>query len=362
MKTTRLSRLLWALVLAVAALVLAAPSVALADTTYTVRVFGGNNGTVNGKPMDQKTFTYVDGEDAPRVTLSSNPDDNADFYAVQNNDKYYVKGFRISGEDNSDGLYASYPVDHDVDFVVAYGVRGKMVTYTVRFVENGTGNPLTDDQGRTSVTYEGKVGDRPVVAYSYVPGYRPLYRNITGTLREDSDNVWDLPYTRIETETTVTDQGVTSTTTTTTPGTTTVTTTGGTTTGGTTTGGTTAGGTEGTNAEGTNTEGGTEGEATTIETTGNEGTTETQTNVEPAPPATEEILDVDNPLAAPTTDDGGDSDNNATTNGGSTTPEKSSSFSPALIVGIIAAIAALIAVFLLLRSRNSDDEDEDLEE
>ncbi|MDO4890113.1 MAG: hypothetical protein Q3963_02035, partial [Coriobacteriaceae bacterium] len=89
-------------------------------------------------------------------------------------------------------MYDSVPVYEDLDFVVSYGVKGNMVSYTLHFVERGTGRVLADP-----VTYYGNLGDKPVAAFEYVSGYRPLYRNITGTLGPEGSNDWTFEYVRL---------------------------------------------------------------------------------------------------------------------------------------------------------------------
>ena len=49
---------------------------------------------------------------------------------LNDNSKYYVKGIRMGGRDDSLDL-AYFPVERDQDYVVAYGIRGNMVQYTV---------------------------------------------------------------------------------------------------------------------------------------------------------------------------------------------------------------------------------------
>lgn len=341
-----------ALGLALASLVMAVMLVApaFAATQYRVRVYAGKEGKVNGSTDYDEVMVDYGGT----VRLS-------DSFAVEVTDtsKYYFKGFRLSGKDNRDGLYDQITsVTEDMDFVVAYGSRGKMTTYTVRFVENGTGNALQDDQGRSEVTYEGKVGDKPVVAYSYVPGYRPLYNNITGTLKEKaSDNVWNLPYVRVEPETVIVDEGTTTTvtegttttTTTTTPTTPTTTTTTPTTTTTTTPTTTTN---EGTGTETTTTPTPT----TTVETT-------------PTNPPTEEILDVDNPLAGPgqgddgkedgTGDDTGDDGSEVIgTDENPTTTNKPSGITPFLAIIVAAGVAALGGLLYFFYKRRQEEEEE----
>lgn len=77
----------------------------------------------------------------------------------------------------------------DEDYVVAYGVLGDMVAYTVQYLDEN-GNELAP-----SKTYYGSVGDRPVVAFQYIEGYLPQAYNLTKTLSEnEADNVFPFEY------------------------------------------------------------------------------------------------------------------------------------------------------------------------
>ena len=152
--------------------------------TYTVRVFGGNEGTVSSA-IAERTFNAGD-----EVRLSTGE------VTLNDGTKYYVKGFRLSGQDDLHSQ--AFNISEDMDFVVAYGVAGEMVSYTISFVEYGTGNAVTVDSGVTSMTYYGKQGDKPVVPYEYAEGYRPRYQNITGTLGPEGTNNWTLEYIPIE--------------------------------------------------------------------------------------------------------------------------------------------------------------------
>ncbi len=149
---------------------------------------------------------------------------------------------------------SSFEVTGDQEYVVAYGIKGNQVAYTINY-QDANGNKLADSQ-----TFYGNVGDKPVVAYTYIDGYTPEYRNLTKTLSANAaENVFTFQYLPYETVTVTTPgQTITNTTeqTVTVPGGTT-TTTGGTTgtTGGTT--GTTGG--TGTNANGGNAAGTTTG-------------------------------------------------------------------------------------------------------
>ena len=154
---------------------------------------------------------------------------------------------------------SSFEVTGDQEYVVAYGIKGDQVAYTINY-QDANGNKLADSQ-----TFYGNVGDKPVVAYTYIDGYTPEYRNLTKTLSANAaENVFTFNYLPYETVTVTTPgQTITNTTeqTVTVPGGTT-TTTGGTTgtTGGTGTGGATGttGGT-GTNVNGGNAAGTTTG-------------------------------------------------------------------------------------------------------
>lgn len=158
---------------------------AQANYSYKVRVFAGNQAAdgYKGKLVWQGDFG-----DGAECTL---PMDLAKS-TLEAGSKYYVKGFKISGEGGESYCAAqSFIVDHDYDFIIAYGMPDKIVSYTINFVDAETGAQLAD-----SVTYYGNVGDKPVVAYEYIEGYRPLYRNISGTLLAEG-NVWSFPYLRL---------------------------------------------------------------------------------------------------------------------------------------------------------------------
>ena len=223
--------------------------------TYKVTLSAGNKGTINGQNKIEQTNI------ASGSTVTFNLND------IQvTDDKYYVKGIRLSGRDNDETLAApSFTVDKDTDYVVAYGIKGNMVAYTVNY-QDASGNSLAESQ-----TFYGNVGDKPVVAYRYVENYIPDALALTKTLSDnESENVFTFTYTPgatdriVETTTTVTTTvpgtatpagaaGTTGATGTTgaAAGTGTGTTAGDTAAGGTTAGGTTTGGTAGgtTNAD-----------------------------------------------------------------------------------------------------------------
>ena len=150
--------------------------------TYTVTLSAGNKGTING--TDKKVISDL--QNGSKVTININD--------IQVTDsKYYVKGFRLSGRDNKDEealAPPSFTVTGDVDYVVAYGIRGNMVAYTVRYLD-ASGNELA-----ASNTFYGSVGDKPVVAYQYIDNYVPQALALTKTLQaNEAENVFEFIYT-----------------------------------------------------------------------------------------------------------------------------------------------------------------------
>lgn len=231
------------------------------EYTYTVTFYAGNQGT------------FADG--AGKIVMS--------------NLKYGAfVSFDVQKE--LEASRYSVTVKGDADYVVAYGIKGNQVAYTVNY-QDVDGKELL-----ASNTYYGNVGDKPVVAYQYVEGYTPQALALTKTLSENSaENVFTFRYTPIGT-TVVTIPGETTTVTTVVPGTTNMetitvpaTTSAGTTTG--TTTGTTGTGTTGTGTTGTGTTGtgtgtttgtgtGTDAGTTTDTDDGTAGTTDADTTTD----------------------------------------------------------------------------------
>lgn len=291
--------------------------------TYKVTLSAGNKGTINGQNKIERTNI------ASGSTVTFNLND------IQvTDDKYYVKGIRLSGRDNDEALAApSFTVDKDADYVVAYGIKGNMVAYTVNY-QDASGNSLAESQ-----TFYGNVGDKPVVAYRYVENYIPDALALTKTLSDnESENVFTFTYTPgatdriVETTTTVT---------TTVPGTATPAgaagTTGATgTTGaaaGTGTGTGTAGTAGGTTAGGTTT-GGTAGGTTNAD---NSQDTTDDTTTEPDEQTPKSLVDLD------------DED---TPKGNIDAKDKTSKTPIAAGIGIIVvAVAALAGLIVFLKKR-----------
>ena len=152
--------------------------------TYTVRVFAGAQGTFE----DGSDMVAVEGlEYGERVNL-----DPAGI-TLPDGSKYYAKGFREAGLDNSEITNNSFTVTRDIDLVVGYGVLYRAVAYTVNYKDEA-GAVLAPSR-----TYYGNPGDKPVVAHLYVEGYQPQAYNLTRTLSEDpAENVFDFVYVKAD--------------------------------------------------------------------------------------------------------------------------------------------------------------------
>lgn len=150
------------------------------EYTYTVRIYAGNQGTIGGQPVYEVSGLHY----GDRFTFYSSN------VTLNNDSKYYVRGLRESGRDNDTSAVApSFQVTEDVDYVVAYGIRGQDVEYTVRYVD-ADGNALAPDE-----QFWGNVGDSPVIPALYIEGYQPQAYNLTGELYEDpADNVYTFVY------------------------------------------------------------------------------------------------------------------------------------------------------------------------
>ncbi len=185
--------LLLALCMGLPAAAFAAP--ADSDTTYTIRLYGGNRGTVNGQDMVEWTGVhYGDTVDLGQASI-----------AVTDG-KYYAKGARPAGLDNvKDVVYVAdvdangklsgtVTVTEDADYVIAYGVLADRVEYTVRYVD-AAGNELAAPQ-----KFMGDIGDTPATAAPYFENYVPNAYTATLALTGDPDqNVITFTYARLAT-------------------------------------------------------------------------------------------------------------------------------------------------------------------
>lgn len=197
---------------ALALLAVLAPAALAEEYTYSVTLSAGRQGTVTGGGVTVEGSNYTQTSDGTTIKLSGlHKGARVTFQAgdaarLNDDTKYYITGIRLSGRDNNTrAADPSFIVDGDADYVVAYGIRGDMVEYTVQY-QDEDGNALADSR-----TYYGNVGDEAVVAYLYVEGYRPLNFNLSKVLSANSaDNVFTFVYTQIlEDEVIIVDGGTT---------------------------------------------------------------------------------------------------------------------------------------------------------
>lgn len=168
------------------------------EYTYTVRLFSGAQGSIDGGQVCRMQGIAVPGSSGEVYEISGlHYGDQVTFnvqsgVAMEESSKYYVRGIRLSGEDNSTVGNLSFTVTGDQDYVVAYGIKGATVAYTVNYLDED-GNALAPSE-----TYYGNVGDKPVVAYLYIEGYQPQAYNLGKTLVEDAtQNVFSFIYAPI---------------------------------------------------------------------------------------------------------------------------------------------------------------------
>ena len=168
----------------------------LEEYKYTVTLSAGNKGLINGQekiPVGEiKSLPYGDDEE---ITIIFSTD-----YLTKNvqvtDDRYYVKGVRLSGRDNEEAVSNAstsspvFTVTGDADYVVAYGVKGEQVKYIVQY-QDANGNTLAPSQ-----EFYGNIGDKPIVAYQYIDGYIPQALALTKTLSaNEAENIFTFVYT-----------------------------------------------------------------------------------------------------------------------------------------------------------------------
>ena len=155
------------------------------EYTYTVTLYAGKEGT------------FADGSSEVKITGLKTGDvvsfaGQIGGVQLKDSGKYYVKGVRESGKDNNTVSAPAFTVDSDREYVVAYGIKGDMVSYTVNY-QDESGNAL-----RQSEKFYGVVGDKPVVAFQYIDGYQPQAYNLTKTLNSnEADNVFTFTYNTV---------------------------------------------------------------------------------------------------------------------------------------------------------------------
>ena len=164
------------------------------EYTYTVTVYSGKEGYFDGNQnKHSKTLTKTAVYDE-EITVDV---DELGLTVIEPN-KYYPRGVKRAGHDNdevSQMTIVSYTfnVTKDEAFTVAYGMKGGMVKYTVKYVDKNGKELLS------SKDYYGMAGDKPVVSCKYIEGYMPDDQNLTKTLSgNESDNVFTFTYHKAE--------------------------------------------------------------------------------------------------------------------------------------------------------------------
>ena len=168
--------------------------------TYQITFYAGNIGgfqDTEGLEISNKDAVVTVTEEK-LVVSGLNLGDTVAFNAQANikldeADKHYVQGVRLSGYDNDTVAASVFEVERDRDYVVAYGIKGNMTSYTIQY-QDPYGNVLAPDE-----VYYGNVGDKPVIPYLYVNGYEPRYMGLTKTLSANAaENLFVFVYDKIQ--------------------------------------------------------------------------------------------------------------------------------------------------------------------
>lgn len=155
------------------------------EYTYTVTLYAGKEGTFADGSTEMKFKGLKTGDVISFAGQIAGVN-------VKDSEKYYVKGVRESGKDNNTVSAPAFTVDSDREYVIAYGIKGDMVSYTVNY-QDESGNALMQSE-----KFYGVVGDKPVVAFQYIDGYQPQAYNLTKTLSSnEADNVFTFTYRKI---------------------------------------------------------------------------------------------------------------------------------------------------------------------
>lgn len=172
--------------------------------SYTVTFYAGNQGTFNGNGLAVNSDSAVIEQDGDKIVIRGlQTGDEVGLNAqaavtLDASSKYYVQGLRLSGRDNDTVEASVFVVNGDADYVVAYGIKGNLVEYTVNY-QDDAGNALAESE-----VFYGNVGDKPVVAFKYIEGYVPEALGLTKTLSENAvENVFTFEYDRIPVTTVV---------------------------------------------------------------------------------------------------------------------------------------------------------------
>lgn len=155
---------------------------------YTITLSAGNKGQVK----DGREKIVVSGLNYGNNTRVIFSNDYLEDNIEVADSRYYIKGVRLSGRDTGEtaDLNPVVTVNGDADYVVAYGVVGDQVAYTVQY-QDADGNELAPSR-----TFYGNIGDKPIVAYQYIDGYVPQSLALTKTLSSNAaENIFTFVYT-----------------------------------------------------------------------------------------------------------------------------------------------------------------------
>lgn len=164
------------------------------EYTYTVKLYAGNQGQLvsGGIEVVSSSASVAYGGDCTTVTGLKYGDTvyiRPQEAAASTDERYYVKGVRRSGRDNSEAEAPAFRVACDRDYVVAYGISGDLVAYRVNYLDMN-GNQLME-----SDSYYGNIGERQYVSARYVEGYEPQALNLVKTLSANEvENVFEFRY------------------------------------------------------------------------------------------------------------------------------------------------------------------------
>ena len=118
------------------------------DYTYTVTFYAGNQGSFSGTAGLSVDGAADVANEGNRIVVSGleagtvlSFDDLQGSVNLEDSGKYYVQGIRESGRDNDEMGPTVIRVSEDTDYVVAYGIRGNMTSYTVSY-QDAEGNEL----------------------------------------------------------------------------------------------------------------------------------------------------------------------------------------------------------------------------
>ena len=130
------------------------------EQTYTVRIFPGTQGSIDGSSAGPIIEQYTLGQSF-----------NANNYEgrVTANAPYEYAGIHVAGQDSVQKQ--AFSVDKDIDLVVRYKIPGTTASYTIRYLSQA-GTEL-----RGSRTFSGSVGEELYIPYQEIPGYFPNTQN-----------------------------------------------------------------------------------------------------------------------------------------------------------------------------------------